>query len=60
VLGQEDWEIARLSAIAEDDETIVVNSLLGTRSFQRRRGEALHPAREALPMLDQIRRTIGE
>jgi hypothetical protein len=60
VLAQEDWEVVRLPAIAEDDETIVVDSLLGRRCFERRRGEALHPAREPLPMLEQIRRTIGE
>ncbi|HKM70371.1 MAG TPA: hypothetical protein VJX94_09980 [Stellaceae bacterium] len=60
VLAQEDWEIVRLPAIAEDDETFVVDSLLGPRCFQRRRGEALQPAREPLPMLEQIRRTIGE
>jgi predicted phage terminase large subunit-like protein len=60
VLAQEDWEIVRLSAIAEEDETIVVDNLLGQRCFERRRGAALHPAREPLPMLEQIRRTIGE
>src|SRR6516225_8531466 len=60
VLAQEDWEIVRLPAIAEEDETIVVDNLLGRRCFERRRGEALHPARESLSMLDQIRRTIGE
>src|SRR5271169_5460173 len=60
VLAQEDWETVRLPAIAEDDETIVVDGLLGPRCFERRRGEALQPAREPLPMLEQIRRTIGE
>jgi predicted phage terminase large subunit-like protein len=60
VLAREDWEVVRLPAIAEDDETIVVDSLMGPRCFERRRGEALHPAREPLAMLDQIRRTIGE
>ena len=60
MLAQEDWEVVRLPAIAEDDETIVVDGLLGPRCFERRRGEALHPAREPLSMLDQIRRTIGE
>jgi hypothetical protein len=59
VLAQEDWEIVRLQAIAEEDETIVVDSLLGKRCFERRRGEALHPAREPLALLAQIRRTIG-
>jgi hypothetical protein len=31
VLAQEPWEIVRLPAIAEDNETIVVDSLLGPR-----------------------------
>jgi predicted phage terminase large subunit-like protein len=60
VLAQEDWEVVCLPAIAEEDETIVVDDPLGQRYFERRRGEALHPAREPLPMLEQIRRTIGE
>jgi predicted phage terminase large subunit-like protein len=60
VLAQEDWEIVRLPAIACEDEMIVVDTLVGPRCFQRRRGEALHPQRESLPMLEQIRRTIGE
>ena len=60
VLALEDWEIVRLPAIAEEDETFVVDSQLGLCCFERRRGEALHPTREPLPMLEQIRRTIGE
>jgi hypothetical protein len=60
VLAQEDWEIVRLPAITEEDERIVVDNPLGQRCFERRRGEALHPAREPLPMLEQIRKTIGE
>jgi predicted phage terminase large subunit-like protein len=57
VLGQEDWELVRLPAIAEADETILYDSRLGQRCFERRRGEALHPAREPLAMLEQIRKT---
>jgi hypothetical protein len=59
VLAQEDWEIVRLPAIAEEDETIVVDSLLGPRRFQRRRDDALHPAREPLANLEQVRRPFG-
>jgi hypothetical protein len=33
---------------------------LGSGSFTRRQGEALHPDREPLELLDRIRRTIGE
>ena len=60
VLAQEDWEVVRFPAIAEEDERHVIDTLAGPREFIRRRGEALHPAREPLPMLEQIRRTIGE
>jgi hypothetical protein len=60
VLAQEDWEVVRFPAIAEDDEVHAIDTLAGPRLFSRRRGEALHPAREPLAMLDEIRRTIGE
>jgi len=60
VQAQEDWEVVCLPAIAEADETILYDSLLGQRCFERRRGEALHPEREPLAMLEQIRNTIGE
>jgi predicted phage terminase large subunit-like protein len=60
VLGQEDWEIVRFPAIAEDDEAFVVETVWGKRRVARRPGEALHPEREPPEMLEQIRRTIGE
>jgi predicted phage terminase large subunit-like protein len=60
VLAQEEWEIVRFPAIAEADERHAIDTLAGPRSFARRRGEALHPAREPLAMLEHIRRTIGE
>jgi predicted phage terminase large subunit-like protein len=60
VLAQEDWEVVRFPAIAEEDETWAVETMWGPRRFTRRPGEALHPAREPPPMLEQIRRTIGE
>jgi hypothetical protein len=50
----------RLPAIAEDDETHAIETELGRQSFTRRRGEALHPERQPLATLEQIRRTIGE
>jgi hypothetical protein len=60
VLAQEDWDIVRLPAIAEDDETYVFETELGSHSFTRRRGEALHPERQPSATLDRIRRTMGE
>jgi hypothetical protein len=60
VVAQEDWEVVCLPAITETDETQLVDNPLEQRCFERRRGEALHPVREPVPMLEQIRKTIGE
>src|SRR5208282_2070543 len=60
VLVQEDWEVARFPAIAEDDETYMIEALVESRCVSRARGEALHPEREPVEMLEQIRRTVGE
>ena len=60
VLAQEDWEVVRLPAIAEEDETQTVDTVWGPKRLTRRQGEALHSAHEPVPMLEQIRRTIGE
>ena len=60
VLAQEPWEVVRFPAIAEDDETHMIEAPLESRCVTRAHGEALHPEREPLDMLEQIRRTIGE
>jgi hypothetical protein len=49
----------RLPAIAEADERHGVETALGRQRFSRSTGEALHVAREALPMLGQIRHVPG-
>src|SRR5207248_8727008 len=59
-LAQEEWEIVRFPAIAEDDESQLVDTLFGPLNFTRRRGEALHPERAPRAVLEHIRRTIGE
>ena len=60
VLAQEDWEVVRFPAIAEDDETQIADTVWGPKLLTRHRGEALHPAREPLPMLEHLRQMIGE
>jgi hypothetical protein len=60
VLGQEPWEVVSFPAIAEADEAHEVTTIWGPRCFRRRHGEALHPEREPLDILDRLRRTIGE
>jgi hypothetical protein len=60
VLAQEPWEVVCFPAIAEQDEVHEIETLWGPRRFTRQRGEALHPGREPLATLDQIRRIVGE
>ncbi|MFY9842932.1 MAG: phage terminase large subunit [Terriglobales bacterium] len=60
VMEQEQWEQVRLPAIAEEDETHEIESLGRTRTVRRRAGEALHPEREPLEVLENLRQTMGE
>jgi predicted phage terminase large subunit-like protein len=60
VLAQEDWEVVRFPALAEEDETQLVDTVWGPKRVTRQRGEALHPAREGVQMLERIRQMIGE
>jgi len=60
VLEQEEWEHVRLPAIAPEEETHVICSFFGARTIRRAAGDALHPEREPLAVLQHIRRTIGE
>jgi len=60
VLEQEHWEVLRFPAIAEEDETHLIESPLGNRVYRRQAGTALHPEREPLPVLEKMRRSIGE
>ncbi len=60
VLGVEPWNVVRFPAIAEENETHVIQTPYGTRRFQRRAGEALHPEREPLDVLNHLREAQGE
>jgi predicted phage terminase large subunit-like protein len=60
VLAQGNWKILRFPAIAIEDETHAIKTLYGTRTARRRAGEALHPQRESLEVLDKIRAIQGE
>jgi predicted phage terminase large subunit-like protein len=60
VLEQEQWEVVSLPAIAEQDESFLIETPYGPRRFTRTAGGILHPARESRRTLANIRRTIGE
>jgi predicted phage terminase large subunit-like protein len=54
------WTVLRFPAIAEEDETHVIRGLFGVQTVHRLRGEALHPEREPLHVLERMRRELGE
>jgi predicted phage terminase large subunit-like protein len=60
VLAQESWELLRFPAIAEAAEQFVVTTPSGVRTFTRQEGDVLHPEREPLMLLQNIRKTLGE
>ena len=60
VLEQEDWRVVSLPAIAEVDESFLIESPLGRRTFTRKAGDILHPARENAVSLATTRRAISE
>lgn len=59
-MGQESWEVISLPAIAHDDEVHVIETLLGSFRQVRLAGEALHPEREPMEVLEALRRSLGE
>jgi len=56
----EPWKVLRFPAIAEEDETHLIETPYGPRRFQRRAGEALHAEREPLDVLNHLREAQGE
>jgi predicted phage terminase large subunit-like protein len=54
------WKVLRFPAIAEEDERHEVHRLGRTFVYGRRTGEPLHPEREPLEILEQLRETQGE
>lgn len=59
VRGLDDWELVSFPAIAQENERHVVPTPYGTYVHLRQQGEALHPEREPLSVLEQIRRNLG-
>jgi predicted phage terminase large subunit-like protein len=56
----EDWRVLNFPAIAEHDEHYTIQTPFGERRFARKTGEALHPEREPLAVLNHIRKAQGE
>jgi predicted phage terminase large subunit-like protein len=60
LLGQGGWTLLRLPATAEEDEEHVIDTPYGQQRFVRLAGEALHPEREPLETLENIKLIQGE
>jgi predicted phage terminase large subunit-like protein len=60
VLDQGAWEVLAFPAIAEEDESHLIEDAFGRRRFMRKTGEAIQPERESLQTLKTIRQSIGE
>jgi predicted phage terminase large subunit-like protein len=55
-----EWKVLRFPAIAEEEENHVIRSFGKTRVITRKVGEALHPEREPIEKLNEIRELQGE
>jgi predicted phage terminase large subunit-like protein len=55
-----DWHVLKFPAIAEEDETHLIQTPYRPKTIKRKAGEALHPARESLKTLAEIREVQGE
>ena len=60
VLAQEPWEVLSFPAIAEQEESFLIESPFGTRHHTRHVGDLLHPTRESAATLARLRQTMGE
>ena len=60
VLPYGNWKVLPFPAIAVEDETHVIQNCFGTRIVRRLIGQALHPEREPLETLNEIRRNLSE
>jgi predicted phage terminase large subunit-like protein len=58
--GEGVWRLLKLPAIAEEDERHEIVTVCGSVVHTRKEGEALHPEREPLEVLAQIREVQGE
>jgi predicted phage terminase large subunit-like protein len=56
----ENWEVLSLPAIAREDESYLIESPFGNRTYRRKAGEVLHPERDSLETYLKIREASGE
>ena len=55
-----EWEVISLPAIAESEQHFTYETLQGQQQVMRQIGDVLHPEREPLSVLEEIRLSLGE
>ncbi|MGC1685341.1 MAG: phage terminase large subunit [Candidatus Acidiferrales bacterium] len=60
VMKQGDWKILMFPAIADENETHIIETPYGRKTFKRQMGEVLHEQREPLELLRRMREIQGE
>jgi predicted phage terminase large subunit-like protein len=60
VLAQGGWRWLKFPAFAEENESYEIHTPYGPYRFERKAGEALHPARESREELNERRHVVGE
>jgi predicted phage terminase large subunit-like protein len=59
-MSSNNWHVLKFQALAEEDETHIIETPYETKRFRRSKGEPLHPEREPLEILAQLREIQGE
>jgi predicted phage terminase large subunit-like protein len=60
VLGHENWDVVSFPAIAEANEVHSIETIYGPVRHSRAIGDVLHPERESIEVLNQLRAVLGE
>jgi predicted phage terminase large subunit-like protein len=59
LIAQGHWDVLSLPLIAEEDEVHEVRTPFGIQIYRRKAGEALHPARESLARIAELRAAMS-
>lgn len=60
LMQESDWEILNMPAIAEEPTIHAISNILSDYIIKRNIGDALHPDRESIDMLNMMRKRMGE
>ena len=60
ILPLDQWKVVRLPAIAEEHELHVIDTPYGRRTFRRDPGGVLHPARQPIEVLNELKASMSD